>query len=85
MKPMTLTHKEIRRASNGLTVVVRPQVTGLYMVAVVRVETGLPCLRPSYVEWSGIRGAVKSELRMIDKCGFNCPMADASRHRNFCR
>ena len=82
MKPIKLSTKEIRRASNGFTVVVRPQAKGgLYMVAVVRVATGMPSLRPSIVEGAGIAGAVKNELRMIDKCGFDCPMADASRHR----
>jgi hypothetical protein len=27
--------------------------------------------------------AIKSDLRMIDKCGVRSPMADASRHRGY--
>jgi len=82
---MKLTSKEIGRASEGLTVVVRPQANGKYLVAVVRVETSRPVMRPSIVKASEVRQAIKNDLRMIDKCGFDCPMADASRTRNFCK
>lgn len=84
MKPIHITSKEARRASGGLTIVVRGQANGLYMVAAVRVQTGLPVFRPSYVEREDIAQAVGAELRMVDKCGFICPMASASRHRNYC-
>lgn len=84
MKPINLTDKEIRRASGGLTIIVRRQAAGGYMVAAVVVETGMPALKPSFVERSEVAKTVKSELRMIDKCGFNCPMASASRDRFFC-
>lgn len=84
MNPIRITNKEARRASNGLTVVVRPQPSRQFMVAIVRVATGLPVFPPSFVERSGVSRAIGEDLRMIDKCGYDCPMASASRTRNFC-
>lgn len=81
MKPMNISPKEVSRASGGLTIVVRGQTNGLYMVAAVSLRTKLPVFKPSMVERSQVSRAVRDELRMVDKCGFNCPMATASRAR----
>jgi len=82
MKPINLTQKEIQRACDGLTVVVRLQAsTNLYMVAAVNVQTGLPVFKPSMVSKSEIHKAVRTELRMASKCGMGGSMADASRFR----
>jgi hypothetical protein len=81
MKPMNLSAKEIRRADGNLTVVVRPQVGGLFMVAAVSLLSGLPIFKPSYVAGGEISVAVRNELRMACKCGWRSSMAEASRHR----
>jgi Glu-tRNA(Gln) amidotransferase subunit E-like FAD-binding protein len=86
MKPIKLSAKEIRRASDdGYTVVTRPQPDGLVMVAIVNLKTCLPVFKPSFVTKDLVSKAVAEDVRMLDKCGLGDHMAWASRDRNFCR
>jgi hypothetical protein len=76
---MKLRQCEIDRASNGLTIVVRPQ-QGKTLVALVKVEDGTIVVTEDVV--NGETGAaIKSLLRWRNKMGFSCPMAEASRDR----
>lgn len=78
--------KEISRACNGYTAVVRPnKEKGGWNAAVVDVKSGEPIFKVTHCETKEeIGAALRSDLRMMDKCGFRCEMAFASRHRNFC-
>jgi len=78
-----LTPKEIARADEGYTVVVRPQPDGTQMVSAVAVATGKPVWpKVIYVDDpSEIRLAVHDMLRMMNKTGFPGGMADRSRDR----
>jgi hypothetical protein len=77
---MKLRQSEIDRACNGWTVVVRPQSTGGVMVMTVHVESGIvwDC---ALVKNGEIQTEIRQQLRMMDKCGYDIPMADRSRHR----
>lgn len=83
MKPNA---KEIARASNGYTAVVRPnKKKGGWNVAMVQVETGESVFPVTCVSSKEEIGkAIASDLRMMDKCAFPVPMADHSRHRAYC-
>lgn len=83
MKPNA---KEITRASNGYTAVVRPnREKGGWNVAMVCVSTGKPIFKISHCETKDTIGqALREDLRMMDKCGMLCDMASASRDRFFC-
>jgi hypothetical protein len=73
--------KEVARADGGFACVSRPAAGGGFNVAVVHLD-GTPVFKIQHVETKDQIGkAIACDLRMIDKCGFNCPMADASRHR----
>lgn len=80
-KQIRLFEKELNRASNGYTIVVRSQKNGLYSVMAVNVETRKPIFNPTFITKSEIASAIKYELRMMDKCGFECEMASSSRMR----
>lgn len=81
MKPINITAKELARSDEGLTIVVRRQPSGLYMVAAVSLSTCLPIFRPSFVAKQDIGQAAQQELRMADKCGRSSGLTDSSRHR----
>jgi hypothetical protein len=80
-----LTAKEIARASAGITIISRPKTRGGYAVMAVRLDGSVfrwLGVNVEYVETKGqISRAAKSVARWIDKMGYICPMADASRHR----
>ena len=85
-KSVRLTPKEVSRADNGYTVVVRPQDKGGYMVAVVKVDgqVGQPMGRAftQYVDdKSEIASATKEVVRMLSKLGYPGDMGDATRDR----
>lgn len=76
---MKLRQSEINRACNGWTVVVRPNKGGV-MVAIVNTESGM-IWSQSVVKNGEIQSEIRQQLRMMDKLGFDIPMADRSRHR----
>jgi hypothetical protein len=78
-----LTSKEISRGDSGWAVAARPQPGGGYMVAVVDIDTAKPWgPKVPYVDdRTEIQSAIQGELRMMDKLGFDIPMAGASRFR----
>lgn len=78
-KKIKLRQSEISRASNGWTVVVRPNKDGV-MVATVHVESRMVWSQ-SIVKHGEVQTEIRQQLRMMDKCGFDIPMADRSRHR----
>jgi hypothetical protein len=77
---------EVARADNGITIVVRPQAAGGYMVAAVRIEgeTGLPLGR-AFTEMVAAKAevarAVAEVARWLDKAGVLTRMGGASRKR----
>jgi hypothetical protein len=77
--------KEIARADNGYTAVVRPNKDkGGWNVAIVNIQTCKPVFQIAHVERKeDIAQALASDLRMMDKCGFKCNLATSSRQRNF--
>ena len=88
-KAIRLSPKEIQRADPvaGITVVVRPQPDGTWLVVPVKVDTGQPFGAGSFVAFvedkSEISEAVYQQLRMLDKMGGSGgDLADASRHRS---
>lgn len=82
-RPIRLTPKELARADEGWTIVVRPQASGKIMVAAVNVETGMPFgpKVPFVDDQSEIQEAARQILRMLSKMGMGGNMADASRMR----
>lgn len=93
---MKISTKEASRSdkcSNGLTwfVNVRPdKVKGGWNVYIrYRGETSTEPKtfhQPIHVnDRAEIRGAVAELLRWVDKLGFDSPMAEASRDRNYCK
>jgi hypothetical protein len=83
---MKLRKSEVDRASNGITVVVRPQKNKGVMVSTIRLAsksraTVNQVIFTNIVKNGQIGSEIKSQLRMINKCGVNCPMAADSRHR----
>lgn len=80
---MILSDKEISRADNGYTAVVRPnREKGGWNVAIVSIKTGRPVFKFHHVlSKKDMVAELASDLRMMNKCGFDCKMADASRHR----
>jgi len=96
MSFVRLTAKEVARASQGITIVVRPQESGVYKVMAVRFSIGGLHAHGTRVSRGGtmiegcteiaktkkdIPAATKEVARWLSKLGFPCPMADASRHR----
>lgn len=89
-KAIRLSPKEIRRADPevGITIVVRPQPDGTWMVTPVKIDNGMG--EPwgfgnvAFVDdRSDIQTAVYMQLRMLDKMGGSGGgLADASRHRS---
>ncbi len=78
---MRLRATEKNRASNGVTIAVRPQSRGGFTIHVVDIM-GKVLVKPQYVKTSAeVSPMIRDELRMLDKCGWDVPMADASRHR----
>ena len=81
-----LTPKEITRASDGYTIVVRPQSDGGYWVSAVKIEgtSGRP-LGAAFEEVAeskgGVSAAVKEVARWMDKMGIPGQMGAASRGR----
>lgn len=72
---------EVARACRGVTVAVRPQGTGEgYTVNIVDLS-GNVLSRDFAEDGETISRIVRSELRMLDKCGHDIPMAAKSRHR----
>lgn len=72
---------ETARACQGVTVAVRPQGTGEgYTVNIVDLS-GNVLSRDFAEDGETISRIVRSELRMLDKCGHDIPMAAKSRHR----
>lgn len=72
---------EMARACSGVTVAVRPQGTGAgYTVNIVDLS-GNVLKRSIAKDGETISRIVRSELRMLDKCGHDVPMAARSRHR----
>lgn len=82
-RPIQVTDKERSRADKGWTIVVRPQPSGLIMVAAINVKTGKPLgpKVPFVNDRSEIQEAAQQELRMLSKMGLGGEMADASRFR----
>jgi hypothetical protein len=75
-----LRQSEIDRACNGWTVVVRPQSKDGVMVSTINVNDGTvwsTCI----VKNGEIQSEIRQQLRMLDKCGHDNPMAEKSRHR----
>ena len=85
LMPVNLTLKELGRADGGYTVVVRPNRSkGGWNVMIVRVATRRPVFQTRHVESKDqIPKEIASDLRMLNKCGSDSNMADASRTRNF--
>jgi len=87
MRPamIRLTAKEIARSSAGITIIARPQATGGYNVMAVRLDGTLfswAGVQTVFAETKGQIGqACKEVARWVDKMGYICPMADASRSR----
>ena len=85
-KHIRLQSKEISRADNGITIIVRPQSEGGYMIAAVRIEgeSGV-LLGRAFTEYvddkNEIAGAAKEVARWLSKMNIG-EMGDASRHRN---
>jgi len=85
-KHIRLQPKEISRADNGITIIVRPQSEGGYMIAAVRIEgeSGV-LLGRAFTEYvddkNEIAGAAKEVARWLSKMNIG-EMGDASRHRN---
>lgn len=84
---MKLRKSEVERSSNGITVVVRPQKNKGVMVSTVRLAskkyaTDNQIIFTNFVKNGEVGTEIKSQLRLINKCGANCPMAADSRHRN---
>jgi hypothetical protein len=81
-----LTAKEIARASAGITIISRPAARGGYVVSAVRLDGSLflwPGVGPVFAETKREIGRAAREVaRWIDKMGYICPMADASRDRH---
>ena len=75
-----LRQSEIDRACNGWTVVVRPQSGDGVMVSTVNVNDGT-VWTSSIVKNGEVQSEIRQQLRMMDKLGFDIPMADKSRHR----
>lgn len=76
-------HKEVERACNGKTVVVRPNRSlGGWSGALVDVTTGKPVFKiRRAVTRHELMVQIRDDLRMYDKMGTNNPMASASRTR----
>lgn len=87
LKTVKLTGKEIARADGGVTVVVRPQSSGGYLVMAVRLTgdvTGVPMgkvFTEAVETKAGVPGAAREVCRWLSKLGVPCTMADASRVR----
>ena len=81
-KPVMLPNaKEIARGSEGYTAVVRPDSKGGWNAAVVDIRTGIPIFKVRHCDTQAQVGPeLKSDLRMMDKCGFP-GMAGPSRDR----
>jgi hypothetical protein len=84
-KPVRLTQKELQRASGRYTLIVRPQTDGSMLVAPVIIEDGHGIILETYAEVTDrsrtVAATVAEVMRWMDKMGFPCPMAEASRHR----
>ena len=85
-KKVRLDPKELQRASNGYTIIVRPQADSTYMVAAVKIDGNVGILMGKpYLQYTnnenGIQQAVADVNRWLDKMGVAVPMADASRTR----
>lgn len=81
---MILTTKEIARADNDLTIVVRKQASGGYLVMVVRISTNVPLGHPHEIKIdtkSEIPNATYELGRWLDKMGYDCTWASATRDR----
>ena len=77
-----LRQSEIDRACNGWTVVVRPQSGGGVMVSTVNIEDGRVWADAGTIVKNGeVQSEIRQQLRMLDKLGFDIPMANKSRHR----
>jgi hypothetical protein len=81
-KPIRVTDKEKARADDGLTIVVRPQPSGTWLVALVDVGTGevLPNSAMFAEDQTEIGKASADILRHWAKMGVG-GMAEAARHR----
>ncbi len=84
-KSIRLTAKEIRRASNGVTIIARPAGNGGCNVLAVYVTFqgyGVP-VGDTFTQKNvaSIAASVKDINRWLDKLAYPVPMADASRHR----
>ena len=85
MNPIRINPNEASRAfESGITIVVRRQTSGLYMVAAINLATRLPVFKPSYVGRGQVAAAVAEEVRMLDKCGWGGKGSRASRERRSC-
>lgn len=80
-----LTPKEINRASGEYTIIVRPQASGGYLVAAVKIEgnTGkiVDVAKEIVEDKGGIAKAVQEVNRWLDKMGYPIEMAWMSRGR----
>ena len=77
--------KEIARADDGLTIVVRPAAEGGYNTALVILD-GEPIWKVHHVDHKyEIREEIASDLRMANKCAIGGWMARKSRERNYYR
>jgi hypothetical protein len=78
--------QEVARADNSITIVVRPQAGGGYMVAAVRIEDGAGLLLGrAFTERveakQQVARAVREVMRWLDKMAVPTRMGGASRHR----
>lgn len=81
MKPNA---KELSRADNGFTAVVRPNPKGGWNVVIVSIYTFLPVFKVNHAQTKEeIAQIIADDLRMMDKCGYSIDMAEASRDRNY--
>lgn len=84
-----LTAKEIARSDNGIAIISRPQANGGFKVMAVWTKNGTELGDKTFSEVvetkADVSRAAKEVARWISKMGYNCPMADASRTRTYCR
>lgn len=75
-----LRQSEIDRACNGWTVITRPQNDGGVMVSTINIHDQSIWMT-NIVRNGNVHDEIRGQLRMMDKCGFDVPMADHARHR----